>query len=64
MISKREILKLGAGVMASAGLPAFPRALAAPTAAIESGSFAPNWPSLAGGYKAPAWFHDAKRPPR
>lgn len=60
MISKRGLLKLGAGLAAAAGLAPMTRSLAAPPASIASGSFAPTWDSLKSGYKAPDWFRDAK----
>jgi alpha-L-fucosidase len=56
MFSKRMLLKGGAALAASAGLPL--RGVAAD--AIAPGPFKPDWASLVAQYNAPDWFRDAK----
>jgi len=56
MFSKRMLLKGGAAVAASAGLP-LARAAAD---SLAPGPFKPEWSSLVSQYQAPDWFRDAK----
>ena len=56
IFSKRTLLKSGAALAASTGLPL--RGLAADS--LAPGPFRPDWDSLTAQYQAPDWFRDAK----
>ncbi|HEX4178493.1 MAG TPA: alpha-L-fucosidase, partial [Rhizomicrobium sp.] len=55
MFSKRMLLKGGAALAASTGLP-----LARAADSLAPGPFKPDWSSLTSQYQAPDWFRDAK----
>ena len=57
MLSKRTVLKGGAGLALGAGLPCR-GSLAAD--ALAPGPFRADWDSLKGQYQTPEWFRDAK----
>ena len=56
MLSKRQFLKAGAGLVAAAPAPLEARA----AEAIAPGPFQPSWDSFLTRYQAPDWFRDAK----
>ena len=60
LVAKR--LKAGASAPPAAAAASAPTVTATttPHAAIAPGPFQPTWESLAGGYKTPDWFRDAK----
>jgi alpha-L-fucosidase len=57
MLSKRDMLKGGAGLAIGAGLDFSSSAIAQ---SIAPGPFKPEWESLKAQYQAPDWFRDAK----
>jgi alpha-L-fucosidase len=60
-LSRRGLFLAAAlGAATASGAQALARATPALAAPIAPGPFAPTWDSLIAGYKAPAWFRDAK----